>query len=78
VQHLMTDPRSLRALDVAQAHAEGCATDAELTATSDAACAARYAAWDAAWAAALAAEDATRTATWANHCKIFLACLDAP
>ena len=56
VQHLMTDPRSLRALDVAQAHAEGRATDADL-----------YAAGDAAWDIAEA-----------NHCKIFLACLDAP
>ena len=41
VQHLMTDPRSLTALDVAERHAHGLATDAELGA-----------AWVAAWAAA--------------------------
>ena len=44
VQHLMTDPRSLAALDVAERHANGQATDEEL-----------FAAWDAAWAAAWAA-----------------------
>ena len=36
VQHLMTDPRSLRALDVAEAHAYGNATDEELAAAWDA------------------------------------------
>jgi hypothetical protein len=30
VQHLMTDPRSIKALDVAERHANGQATDAEL------------------------------------------------
>ena len=45
VQHLMTDPRSLAALDVAERHANGRATDAELAA-------AQYAARAAAWAAA--------------------------
>jgi hypothetical protein len=44
VQHLMTDPRSVEALDVAERHADGLATDAELDA-----------AWAAAWAAAGAA-----------------------
>ena len=71
VQHLMTDPRSLAALDVAERYAEGLATDAELSAASEAARAvARDAAWaaasdaasDAAWAAAWAA---ARTAEWA-------------
>ena len=38
VQHLLTDARSLQALDVAECHANGLATDAELTA-------ARAAAW---------------------------------
>ena len=47
VQHLMTDPRSLAALDVAKRHANGNATDEEL-----------YAAGDAAWAAAGAAAGA--------------------
>jgi hypothetical protein len=53
VQHLMTDPRSIAALDVAERHATGEATDDELMA-------ARAAAWAAAgteyaWAAARAA-----------------------
>jgi len=61
VQHLMTDPRSIAALDVAERHATGEATDDELMAAWDAARAAaraaawdaaRVAAWDAAWAAA--------------------------
>lgn len=54
VQHLMTDPRSLAALDVAEAFANGKATKEELDA-------ARAAAEDAAWAAAGAA----RAAAWA-------------
>lgn len=38
VQHLMTaDPRSLAALDVAERHTKGEATDAELAAAGDAA-----------------------------------------
>ena len=53
VQHLMTDPRSLRALDVAERHADGLTTDAELDAAGAAArAAARAAAGNAAWAAA--------------------------
>lgn len=55
VQHLMTDPRSLAALDVAERHAHGDATDAELAA-------ARAAAWAAAWAAAGAAAGAAARA----------------
>ena len=56
VQHLMTDPRSTAALDVAERHANGNATDEELAAAWDAARAAVWdAAWDAAWAAARAA-----------------------
>jgi hypothetical protein len=54
VQHLMTDPRSVAALDVAERHAEGLATDEEL--------AAARAAGVAAWAAARAAGDATGAA----------------
>jgi hypothetical protein len=66
VQHLMTDPRSLAALDVAERYANGEATDAELAAARDAASAAaweaaREAAWAAAWAAA---RDAARGAAW--------------
>ena len=62
VQHLMTDPRSVDALDVADRHADGDATDAELRTAWDAA-------WDAARAAAraaagAAARDAARDAAW--------------
>ena len=75
VQHMMTDQRSLNALNVAERHADGLATDEELAAARDAAwAAARDAAWaaarDAAWAAArdaawAAARDAARDAAWA-------------
>jgi hypothetical protein len=71
VQHLMTDQRSLDALDVAERHGNGDATDAELAAAWAAARdAARDAAWDAAWAAAWAAAraaawDAAWAAAWA-------------
>jgi len=67
VQHLMTDPRSIAALDVAERHANGQATDQELAAARDAAraaalAAARDAARAAAWAAAM---DAAWAASWA-------------
>ena len=53
VQHLITDPRSLNALDVAEQFANGLCDDAARAAAGDAAwAAARDAAWDAAWAAA--------------------------
>ena len=55
VQHLMTDARSVAALDVAERHAHGQATDDELAAAS---AAARDAAWD-------ADRDAARAAAWA-------------
>lgn len=55
VQHLMTDPRSIAALDVAERFAHGLATQEELAA-------ARVAARAAAWAAAADAADA---AAWA-------------
>ena len=55
VRHLMSDPRSIAALDVAERHAYGQATDDELAA-----------AWDAAWhAACAAARDAARAEAWA-------------
>lgn len=59
VQHLLTDPRSIKALDVAERYALGMATDAELRAAEAAALDAaaeaarepmRAAEWDAAWA----------------------------
>jgi hypothetical protein len=59
VQHLMTDERRIAALDVAERHANGEATDSELAAAW---AAAKAAAWDAAWAAAWAARDAARDA----------------
>ncbi len=59
VEHLMVDQRSKDALDVADQHADGMATDAELAAAwaaaSDARDAALAAARDAAWTAARAA-----------------------
>ena len=68
VQHLMTDPRSVTALDVAERHAKGEATDAELAAARAAALDAAAATWyaaravaDAAW---VAAWDETAAATW--------------
>jgi hypothetical protein len=85
VQHLMTDPRDLAALDVAERHANGEATDEELdvarAAAWDAAAAraaawdaaaARAAAWDAAWDAARdAAWDAARDAQTAEFRRVF-------
>jgi len=50
VQHLMTDERSIKALDVAEAYARGEATKGELNDTAKAACAA-YAACAATYAA---------------------------
>jgi hypothetical protein len=71
VEHLMADERSKEALNVAERHANGLATDEELAAAGAAAwAAARAAAWaaarDAAWAAARdAAGDAAGDAAWA-------------
>lgn len=69
VQHLMTDPRGIAALDAAGRHARGDATDAELAAAGAAAgAAARDAAWDAArdaGAAFLAAASDARDAALA-------------
>jgi hypothetical protein len=66
VQHLMIDQRSLAAINVAERHADGLATDSELDAAWDAAWdAARDAAWDAASGAARgAAWGAARGAAW--------------
>ena len=79
VQHLMKDQRSLDAIDVAERHANGLASYAELAAAVAAAGAAAWAAvrdaagdaamaaaWDAAWDAAWeAAWDAASDASWA-------------
>ena len=70
VQRLMTDPRSVAVLDVAERHAKGEATDKELStawaaawaAAEEAAEEAAEAAWAAAWAATA---DAARAAEWA-------------
>ena len=75
VQHLMTDPWSIAALDVAERHANGLETDDELAAACaaawDASAAARAAcaaAIDAAWAASDAASAAASAAAWAAAC----------
>ena len=71
VQHLMIDPRSIAALDVAERYANNLATEHDLEAARDAAWdAARDAAGDAAGdaardAARAAARDAARDAAWA-------------
>ena len=64
VQHLMTDPRSVAALDVAERYAKGEATDEELKASWAAASDAGAAAWAAERAAWAAASDAG-AAAWA-------------
>ena len=85
VQHLMPDLRSLAALDVAERHANGEATDKELAAASAAAwaaasaaafAAASAAAWAAAWDAAravkfAAASAAARDAQTAEFRRVF-------
>ena len=63
VQHLMTDPRSLAALDVAERYAHGEATDADLAAAeTEARAAAKVAAETEAWSAAGAAARAAAKA----------------
>ncbi len=64
VQHLMSDPRSVDAIDVAERYADGKATDDELAA-------ARAAASAAAWAAASARDSAwVAQADWLRkNCK---------
>lgn len=62
IQHLMTDPRSLKALDVAEAYANGKATKEELRTAANAAYAANVAA-----AFAATAYAATYMATTAAH-----------
>ena len=73
VQHLMSDPRSVAALDVAERYANGKATADELAAARAAAWAAEAAAWAAARAAAWdAARAAARDAARAAQSKEFL------
>ena len=72
VEHLMADQRSRDALDVAERHANGQATNEELAATR---AAARDAAWDASaasWAASWDASAASWDASWDAQKEIFL------
>ena len=62
VQHLMTDKRSVKAIDVSERFANGLASETDLHAAW---AAARDAAWDAAWSDARAAAwSAARAAAW--------------
>ena len=76
VQHLMTDPRSIDALDVAERYANGLATDDQLAAAGAAAGGAAWtSAGDAAGDAGDAAGDAgdaARAAAWAEQAHEFL------
>jgi hypothetical protein len=74
VQHLMTDPRSIAALDVAEKFAHGDATVEELKAAYDAAYDA--AAYDAAWAATNAATYAATNAAYAARDAAYHAAYD--
>ena len=82
VEHLITDQRGKDALDVAERHANGYATDEELAASWSAAraaawAAARAAAWAAAWAAARdAAFDAASAAAWAAQKEMLIKMID--
>lgn len=62
---LLTDPRSIAAIDVAERYANSMATREEMAAAGAAAGAA---AWAAAWGAAGAAAEATQAAAWAAAC----------
>ena len=86
VQHLMTDERSLTALDVAWRHSNGEATDEELQAARAAARDARvvraatrgtWAAWTAAWAAACAVARASASDARAAQKAKLIQILDA-
>lgn len=72
VQHLMTDKRSLDALDVAERFANGLATQAELAAAWAALAAALTAAWAAARAADAAAAAAARAVARAAQANLFI------
>lgn len=75
VQHHMTDRRSLDALDVAERHAHGRATDGELATAYDAACAAT---WDAAWASPWAAAEAAAGAAACDPARAAVGAAWAP
>ena len=67
VQHLLTDQRSLVALDVSERYANGMATDTELRAARDNA---RVASWNAASRRAASAESAAWYAAWVDGWEV--------
>ena len=91
VQHLMTDERSIKALDVAERHANGLASDAELyrawaaawksqeVAKNVAATCASAAAWDVSWdTARTAVGEAAWTSVMAEQKEQFLKITNSP
>ena len=78
VQHLMTDKRSIAALDVAERHADGLATNSDLAAAREAASTAARAAAGAAGAASWAAEWAAARAAGADQEAMLRRVITAP
>jgi len=66
VKHLMTDPRSINALDIAERYARGMATDAELLAARSGGVTAMASSWPAVASSAMAAAASVASeAAWA-------------
>ena len=75
VQHLMTDPRSIAALDVSERFANGVASTEELAAAGEAA---EAAAASAAWAAAGHAAEAAAWAAQETELRLIISLCEVP